>query len=78
MSNLTKTPLEFDKYQDYDIDQRYSAFVINITDIEEQQAEDFELEYTQKGYKVFNSSLERAHEGKFNLKLIIAKLEMLF
>ena len=78
MSNISKSPLDLTKYDNYGIPQDYSAFVLNIKNITEQKAEDLEFEYIQQGYKIFNSSLEHSTQGDFNLEMIIAKLAMIF
>ncbi len=78
MPIINKSPLNFDQYEKYGISQQYSAFTIEVDDIEIAEADDFEYEYAQKGYKIFKSSLENKTEGRFKLILIVAKLEYTF
>ncbi|MBT4791277.1 MAG: hypothetical protein HON90_06880 [Halobacteriovoraceae bacterium] len=77
-SRAEKIPLSFDKYQEYEISQEYQAYVINLININETEAEDLEYEYLIQGYKIFHSELARSNEGKFNLKIILGKSELIF
>ena len=73
MTKTDKKPLNFNEYEKYEIPQEYMAFEVNFLGINPEQCEDLEYEYLSTGYKLFNSDLTHANEGKFNLKLIIAK-----
>ena len=76
--NINKIPLDLNFYAEYGIDQQYSAYIITIDSLGENESENLEWEYTSKGYKVFHSELKRVKDGKFQMKLIIAKLEYSF
>lgn len=76
MKNVLKRPLDLEEYQHYEIDQQYTAYVIILDQITQQEAEDFEYDYLLKGHKIFSSQLERRAQKKFQLKLIIAKLPL--
>ena len=80
MSNpiVSRLPLDLDQYQKYDIPQDYSAYVITFENITAQECDDFENEYTLKGYKIFHSSIDRSIADLFNMQLIVAKSEFIF
>ncbi len=76
--NVTKKPLNLNLYSKYNIDHRYSAYEIFFDGVNENEIDDLEHEYLTKGYKLFSSELSRSSYGKFQLRLIVAKLEMIF
>jgi len=76
--SVNKYPLNLDQYQTYEIAQEYTAYTIKLNDLDEDSIENYEYEYIAQGYKIFHSALERSNQGKFNLTLIVAKLEILY
>lgn len=75
---IDKKPLNFNKYNQYEIDQRYCAYIIQVDNISECDAEQLEWEYFNSGYKIFHSELIRIQGDLFAYQLIIAKLEYTF
>ena len=73
-----KAPLNFEDYEKYSIDQRYSAYIVQFNDISDQECDNLEYENVSKGYKVFHSEVSRGNQGFLNMTLIIAKLEAVF
>lgn len=70
---MTKSPLSFNSYTDYGIDQNYSAFKVEILDLDLKDADDYEAQYQSQRYKIFHSDIEQIAGGKFKLTLIIAQ-----
>lgn len=75
---VDKRPLDFSRYEIYGIDQRYKAYECVFENVSQNQSDDLEYEYYQKGYKIFHADLQRTHSGLYRLVLIIAKMEMTF
>jgi len=75
---ISKIPLDFSLYEEYEISQEYVAYTIEFLSINDKECEDLEYEYTSTGYKIFFSEIIRAPLGRFNLRMIIAKCEVIF
>ena len=78
MMKVNKKPLDLKLYSKYEIDQRYSAFVIELNDLNEKEVEDIEYEYQRRGYQIFSSELNRKKNGLLSMTLILAKLNFVF
>lgn len=78
MTKIIKVPLSLDRYSEFSIDQKYSAFSIDFLDITNDDCDNYEYEYLSKGYKIFSSEVSRSNLGNLKLTLIIAKIEMTF
>lgn len=73
--NVERVPLDFNSYEKYQIDQRYSAFKITVAGLTQEECDDFEYNYLQQGYKLFHSEIHREQAGALRLVMILAKLE---
>lgn len=72
-TSVEKKPLNFNEYSKYEISDEFIAFEILFKLINQNDSDDLEAEYLEKGYKLFHSELMHAHQDKYNLKLIVAK-----
>lgn len=77
-NSALKSPLDFDQYSLYEIPQDYLAYKIVFTDIEQEESDELELQYTLQGYKLFHSQMQRSQNGNFELLLIVAKCNLIF
>jgi hypothetical protein len=75
---MNKSPLDLNLYERFNIDQNYSAFKITFDDLDQDEVDNIEAEYVQKGYKIFHTEMESNGNGTFKYSLIIAKLEFTF
>ena len=78
MQVATKTPLPFEKYEDYDIDHAYSAFIVEFQELSSEQADQIESDYVIQKYKIFHSELNVNSSGTYDLKIIVAQLSYTF
>lgn len=76
--HFSKHPLDFKEYENYGIDQKYSAFTYEYLNIDQNQADDIESDLQTQGYKIFHSNLSRVQNNLFKLEIIIAKLDFVF
>jgi len=76
--HFTKRPLDFDKYDHYEISQKYTAFILEYLNISETEAENVEYDLMTKGNKIFHSNLVRVQNNLFNLEIIIGNLPHTF
>lgn len=67
---MTKEPLDFDLYKDYEIDPHNIAYVITYENLSMTRAGEIEDELLAKRYKIVNSELESQFEGKYKLVII--------
>lgn len=70
---MTKEPLDFDRYKDYEIDPRNVAYVITYENLTMTRAGEIEDELTSKRFKIVNSELESQFEGKYRLVIIVVE-----
>lgn len=75
--SIKKKPLDLNLYKIFEIPQEYMAYILEFENVDESESENLEAEYFQKGYKIFHSELTRTNSGLFDLKIILAKLEMI-
>ena len=74
-----KVPLSFDSYAIYEIPQDYLAWVVEVSDVDQNRIDDIEYELQTTGHKIFHTEATRSQAGNlFNVKIIIAKSEMTF
>lgn len=69
--HFSKRPLDFTKYEDYEISQNYTAYILEYLNITESEAENIEYDLLTKGNKIFHSDLVRVQKDLFNLEIII-------
>lgn len=73
-----KTPLDLSEYEKFGIDQRYTAYVISFENIHEDKCDNIEADYTQQGYKIFNTDMMRLDGHHFKYSIIVAKMGFTF
>lgn len=78
MKKSSKKPLNLELYQDYNIDQNYSAYEISFENLDQEEVDNIENEYVTKGYKIFHTEMASNSDGSFNYKIVLAKLEFTF
>ncbi len=79
MTTITnKTALDLSKYEEFGIDQRYTAYMISFENIHEDKCDDIESDYTQQGYKIFHTDMMRLDGHHFKYSLIVAKMGFTF
>jgi hypothetical protein len=78
LQETSKKPLDLNLYEQYSIDQTYSAFILNFSNINQEEADNLEHEYTIQGYKIFHTEMSQLSNGSFELTMIVAKLNYTF
>ena len=73
----SKTPLSFDEYQEYEIDQRYLAFKVEFKNIGLDRCDELELELQQQGNKIFHIKTDR-YEQNYNVTFVVGQSKPTF
>lgn len=69
--HIDKKPLPLDKYDIYNIDQHYYAYIVTLLNITQEQADQFEQDLFLNGEKLFHSEMVRTNGNIFNAKMVI-------
>lgn len=67
---MTKEPLDFNLYDQYEINPHNVAYKFTYTDITMTRAGELEDELSDKKFQIVHSEIKSSTEGKFNLYII--------
>lgn len=72
-----KSPLPFDEYAKYSIDQYYQAFKIEFKSISIERCDDLEHDLILSGHKIFHTET-KVNLGKFDIIFIVGESKVAY